>query len=187
MREDHSPAELFDGIVQVDDYYHGGDPRPEEKGTLTRGRGSEKKTTILGAVESDSGKVRTAHVPRLTQAEVADTLDDWLDLEKTELHSDKFSGYGKIGRMAKRHRKVNHDVWYVTKDGVHCNAVENVWSLFSRAVMGSFHHISRKHLHRYLAELDSRFNSRNDDVETFFNRILRQGNGRTLTLSSLTS
>ena len=42
------------------------------------------------------------------------------------------------------------------------NTVENVWSLFKRSVMGSYHQLSAKHLDAYLDELEWRFNNRNN-------------------------
>jgi hypothetical protein len=39
-------------------------------------------------------------------------------------------------------------------------AIEGFFSIFKRGVYGTFHHISRQHLHRYLDEFDFRYNSR---------------------------
>jgi hypothetical protein len=43
------------------------------------------------------------------------------------------------------------------------NTVEGVFSLFKRGIYGTFHSVSRKHLHRYLAEFDFRYNTRKID------------------------
>lgn len=43
---------------------------------------------------------------------------------------------------------------------VHTNTPENVWSLFKRSVIGSYHQVSTKHLDRYLDEFEFRFNNR---------------------------
>ena len=40
------------------------------------------------------------------------------------------------------------------------NGVESTFSLFKRGVIGNFHKISIRHLHRYLSEFDTRFNAR---------------------------
>jgi hypothetical protein len=40
--------------------------------------------------------------------------------------------------------------------------VENAFSLFKRAVIGSYHQLSIKHLQRYLDEFSFRFNRRED-------------------------
>ncbi len=43
---------------------------------------------------------------------------------------------------------------------VHTNSIESVWALFKRSLMGAFHHVSPKHLDRYLEELEWRFSNR---------------------------
>ena len=48
---------------------------------------------------------------------------------------------------------------YVRGD-VHTNTVEGAFSLFKRAIVGSFHQVSKKHLDRYLDEFEFRFNNR---------------------------
>ena len=47
---------------------------------------------------------------------------------------------------------------------VHTNSIECVSSLFKRSIDGSFHKVSVKHLNRYLAELEWRFNNRDNDL-----------------------
>ena len=44
----------------------------------------------------------------------------------------------------------------------HTNSIENVWSLFKRSIMGSYHKLSVKHLDSYLDELEWRFNNRDN-------------------------
>ena len=43
------------------------------------------------------------------------------------------------------------------------NVGENVWSLLKRSIIGSFHHVSEKHLNAYLDELEWRYNNRHND------------------------
>ncbi|WP_294122090.1 transposase, partial [Sphingomonas sp.] len=38
--------------------------------------------------------------------------------------------------------------------------VENFFSIFKRGVIGTYHHMSEAHLHRYTAEFDFRYNTR---------------------------
>ena len=46
------------------------------------------------------------------------------------------------------------------------NTVEGSFSLLKRGIVGAFHHVSREHLPRYLAEFDYRWNERRStDVE----------------------
>lgn len=42
----------------------------------------------------------------------------------------------------------------------HTNTAKNVWSLFKRSIVGSYHKITEKHLDAYLDVLEWRFNNR---------------------------
>jgi hypothetical protein len=56
---------------------------------------------------------------------------------------------------------VNHAEGEYVRDRIHhSNTVENFFSIFKRGVIGTFHHVSEAHLHRYLHEFDFRYNTR---------------------------
>ena len=42
----------------------------------------------------------------------------------------------------------------------HTNTVEGFFSILKRGVVGTYHHVSEAHLHRYLSEFDFRYNER---------------------------
>ena len=52
---------------------------------------------------------------------------------------------------------------------VHTNTVEGYFSIFKRGMKGTYQHCAKKHLHRYAAEFEFRYNNRVangvDDVE----------------------
>ena len=51
--------------------------------------------------------------------------------------------------------------WRVRPRGdVHTNSVEGYFSIFKRGMKGVYQHCAEKHLHRYLAEFDFRYNNR---------------------------
>src|SRR3546814_10075515 len=43
---------------------------------------------------------------------------------------------------------------------VHTNTIEGAFSIFKRGMKGVYQHCAKKHLHRYLAEFDFRYNNR---------------------------
>jgi hypothetical protein len=43
---------------------------------------------------------------------------------------------------------------------VNTNSVEGFYSIFKRGMKGNYQHCAEKHLHRYLAEFDFRYNNR---------------------------
>ncbi len=50
----------------------------------------------------------------------------------------------------------------------HVNTAESFFSLLKRGVYGTFHHVSKRHLHRYATEFEFRWNHRKvkDGVRT---------------------
>ena len=43
---------------------------------------------------------------------------------------------------------------------VHTGTIDGYWGLLKRGIIGSFHQVSIKHLHRYLSEFQFRWNNR---------------------------
>ncbi len=84
------------------------------------------------------------------------------------------------------HDTVQHNLNEWVVGDVHTNSVEGVWSLFKRSIMGSFHQISRKHMDRYLEELEWRFNNR-DNPHIFRDTLRRIVDTDALTYESLTA
>ena len=76
--------------------------------------------------------------------------------------------YRWIGRKMEGHHHVNHSAGeYARTDGairVHTNTAEGFFGLFKRAVVGVWHQVSPKHLHRYASEHEFRWNSREAEV-----------------------
>ena len=63
-----------------------------------------------------------------------------------------------------RHDAVAHGVGEFVRGKVHTNSVENAWSLPKRAYHGTYHKMSPKHLHRYITEVEGRYNDRQLDT-----------------------
>jgi hypothetical protein len=55
---------------------------------------------------------------------------------------------------------VNHKRGEYVRGEVHTNTVEGYFSIFKRGMRGTYQHCKEKHLHRYLAEFDFRYNNR---------------------------
>jgi hypothetical protein len=63
------------------------------------------------------------------------------------------------GEYVRRETKMIDDVTFATHI-VHTNTIENYFSVFKRGMRGTYQHCAEKHLHRYLAEFDFRYNTR---------------------------
>ena len=68
----------------------------------------------------------------------------------------------RAGIHGSKHQTVTHSHKIYIAGNVHTNTVENAFSLFKRGLMGTWHHLSDKHLTAYLEEMELRFNRRKD-------------------------
>jgi hypothetical protein len=107
------------------------------------------------------GEVRSFHVENATAKTLRETAVK-IASRKSYLASDENPAYTKLGKEFDGHGTVNHSANEYARLGgfVHVNTAENYFSIFKRGVIGTFHHISEAHLHRYLAEFDFRYNNR---------------------------
>ena len=76
------------------------------------------------------------------------------------------------------------------RGSVHTNRIEGYFSIFKRGMKGVYQHCGEKHLHRYLAEFDFRYNQRialgvNDDMRR--DATLAKISGKRLTYRRLDS
>lgn len=121
-------------------------------------RGWSHKEKVLSLVER-GGKVRSAHVPAVN----AETLRPILNKQiaaASHLMTDEARVYGIIGKDFAAHDVVNHSIKEYARGGAHTNTVEGYFSIFKRGMKGVYQHCSERHLKRYLAEYDFRYNER---------------------------
>lgn len=95
-------------------------------------------------------------------------LKDVIGPEAQALYTDELSSYDGMA-IAPRHEVVRHSEWYVDGD-VHTNNAESFWALLKRGIIGSYHHVSPKHLQRYVDEYCWRANHR--EVRDPFNAMV---------------
>lgn len=152
------------GIVEADETYYGPveEARPRNKylPPVTRGGkfGPANKRAIVALVER-GGSVRSFHVAVADREHVAKIVTENVDREAT-LHTDESRLYIRVGAEFAAHETVKHSAGEYVRGIVHTNTVEGVFSIFKRGMRGIYQHCREKHLHRYLAEFDFRYNHR---------------------------
>jgi len=155
-----------DKTVEVDETYCGGKPRPGT-GPHKRGRGTDK-TPVVAMVER-GGEVRTKVVPNVNQKNLGLFLDRNI-ARGSVVNTDQSSIYHTILYPIIKwpggaHQIVNHSKREYARhnlDGTvsHVNHAESFFSLLKRGLMGTFHCVSKEHLHRYCDEFSFRWNTR---------------------------
>jgi ISXO2-like transposase domain len=115
------------------------------------------------------------HIPDGKAATIREAVAKHIVPNPDRLYTDSAAVYNFAldAQMALKHRMVNHSKeWVVPNTRIHTNTVESSFSLLKRGLIGSFHRVSIKHLHRYLSEFEFRFNMRKDGDK--FTRTLRR-------------
>jgi hypothetical protein len=82
---------------------------------------------------------------------------------EARIMTDEHSGYRDIKRYFAGHGTTSHGRGeYVNLEDrtIHSNTVEGYFSIFKRGMKGVYQHCAEKHLHRYLAEFEFRYNNR---------------------------
>lgn len=144
------------GIVEADETYIGG--RARRAGRQT---GFENKTPVVSLVQRN-GKVRSFTVSSVSSENLRKVLMDNVH-PSANLMTDELHAYKAIGTKFASHEYVNHAKYEYVRDNVTTNTVEGFFSILKRGINGVYHHVSKEHLHRYLAEFDFRYNNRKID------------------------
>jgi transposase-like protein len=181
----NDPADTFmRGVIVADETYFGGDPMNRHQSQRDEhptkpGRGTDK-VAVLALIEKHTGEARSRVIPNVTGATLGQAMKDDVDAVHSLLWTDSLPAYRRLGRKFVAHETVNHDEdEYVSETGAGTNVAENFFSQLKRSVDGTHHHVSRQHLHRYLAEFDYRFTTRKlTDTERMEQLIARVGGKR---------
>ena len=107
-------------------------------------------------------------------------------MAQSVLHTDEAKSYIPIGKAFADHQTVNHSAnEYVNENGATTNAVESYFSQLKRSLDGTHHHVSKKHLGRYVAEFDFRYSTCKDTDTMRLQKMVDQTAGRRLTYKPL--
>jgi transposase-like protein len=145
------------GTVEVDETYVGGKPRKGGKKSH-RGRGT-RKTPVVGLVERD-GRARAHVVADVTGRTLKATVRKHVDPNARVMTDEMPSYFGLGNEFAGGHYVVRHSVGEYVRGEAGTNQVESYFALLKRGVIGSFHHVSAKHLDRYCNEFSFRWDLR---------------------------
>jgi transposase-like protein len=154
-------ASKLSGTVECDETYIGGkahNMHASKRKVKIQGRGPVNKIPVVALVER-GGRVRSQVVERVTGDNLKAVLREHVE-PSAHIMTDEFVSYRGLDREFASHQLVNHKDGEYVRGSVYMNTVEGFFSLLKRGVIGTYHHWSPQHLHRYLTEFDFRYNLR---------------------------
>jgi|SRR5579871_1270796 len=145
--------------VEADETWVGGKERNKRLSKRNpKNIGAVGKQIAFTLVER-GGRARSFHVANVSGRTLAPIIFKNVRRSST-LMTDGAGQYRPIGAEFERHEAVDHERDEYVRGDAHSNTVEGFFSIFKRGVIGTFHSVSEAHLHRYLAEFDFRYNTR---------------------------
>ncbi len=120
-----------------------------------------------------NGQVRTFAVTDIKQPTLIPLV--WKNVKKgSSIMSDEYNVY-KILQGSYKHEKVQHQFNQYVNGDIHTNTIEGFWGTYlKRAILGTYHWTSAKHMNKYLSEFDFRYNTRELNEDDRFNLALLQ-------------
>lgn len=163
----------LEGVIEIDETHVGGKAKnPHNRGAAKRLEGltagqrrsigrklAPPKVPVVSLVQRGGG-VRSQAMTNVTAENIRQVLKEHVSITKARIMTDGGPAYRALKTFGYAHESVDHAADEYVRGDVHTNTVEGYYSILKRGLNGTYHHVSKHHLHRYLAEFDHRYSTR---------------------------
>ncbi len=177
----------MEGIVEMDETYVGGKNKNRhwnKKIRNAQGRSTKDKAIVFGMIEKETGRVITIPIKRFYKKGMQLIIRNKIKANST-IVTDEYRGYFGLRKHFNEHQIVNHSAYQYVCNGFSTNTIEGFWSFLKKGLVGIYHSVSKRLLHRYCDEFEFRYNTRELDYELRFKLLLTQFSGMIINRNNL--
>ncbi|OWU70041.1 IS1595 family transposase [Phaeobacter sp. 22II1-1F12B] len=142
------------GTVEVDETFIGTEFKKSKSA-----RGAAHKMKLLTLVDRNTGTAKNMVIDSLSKKEIWPILRENIAKEAV-IYTDEAAWYKRLDGEFAAHDFTRHSAGEYVRGDIHTNTVEGYFSVFKRGMKGVYQHCAKKHLHRYAAEFEFRYNNR---------------------------
>ncbi len=149
-------ADPLGKVLEMDETLLGG----RHAGEFGRVKGGKE---IVVGIKQRNGELRFFHAEDVKSGTLARFIKENVSDDAMAIITDDFKSYPPAMRETGhefRHFTVNHSARQYVDGEIFTNSIESEFGLLKRALVGSYHRLSAKHLTRYLQEFSYRATQR---------------------------
>lgn len=146
-------SDLLTGTIECDETFVGGKNKnrhKDKKVEKCQGRSFKDKVPVLGILER-KGRVRCFVVDNTKKESIQPLVVSNVE-KNSRVYTDEWSGYAGLSSRYV-HAIVDHGRGQYVDGNIYTNTLEGFWAHVKRTINGSYVHVSKKHLQKYVDQI----------------------------------